>query len=153
MDTQCPHIEGVVNLPRDNIKIYKDECSYCYQTAYSKDGLWVCLTCFAGFCPDHAKLHFSKTQHSLFVTLEYKKKKATNTGAASIINSEGEVQPVKLAIGVPGGFDLSNRMKYDLHTSVQCVGCANTCGLPTFEIEASQYPVCFVISSWLYLSI
>ena len=148
MDTECPHIQGVVNLPRDNIKIYNDECSYCYHTAYNKDGLWVCLTCFAGFCPEHAELHFTKTQHSIFVTLEYKKKQSSSNRSASIISSDGDVQPVKLGIGIPGGIDLSQNLKHDLHTSVRCIGCAHTCHLPSLDIDSKSYPVCLLISTW-----
>lgn len=142
MDTDCPHISGIVNLPRDNIKIYKDECSYCYRTPYDKNGLWVCLTCFAGFCSEHAHLHFTKTQHSIYVRLTYEKKKKRSDSMAAIISSDGELTPMKLGIGVPGGFDLSQNMKYDLHTSIQCIGCAKTCQLPEFEIDSKSYPVC-----------
>ncbi|KAM3589067.1 ubiquitin C-terminal hydrolase Ubp14 [Umbelopsis sp. WA50703] len=72
--TTCPHIDvAQLQLPTTFSNIYKDECTQCFDSQDSPNGIDVCLTCFNGGCADpkknHARLHFSKSQHPIVLNM------------------------------------------------------------------------------------
>ena len=87
--------------------VHKDECCYCFDTPESgvpgdaaDGGVLVCLHDFLCFCPEHAKLHWEKTHHTLYLhnrRLRILKEPSTASTAP-------QPAPTVLGIGVPGGF-------------------------------------------------
>lgn len=67
--------------------------------------------------------------------------KVIKDAAPVIKNIAGEATPIKLAIGVPGGFDLSKHLKHDTITQVHCLACADLCEMDRFDIDPKSYPV------------
>lgn len=71
MASCCEHFrrERELALPLKHTALYKDECIYCFHGV--KDGLYLCLHCFQGFCPEHRPLHFEKTAglHELYLEI------------------------------------------------------------------------------------
>jgi ubiquitin carboxyl-terminal hydrolase 5/13 len=144
MESDCPHLEEIINLPRSDIRIYKDECAYCFASARSENGLFVCLNCLASFCHTHAKLHLSKKQHTVFLQIKFIAKTKNEIEAGYVVNDAGEKKPSKLGIGVLGGFDVNKFLRYNTESAVHCLGCADMCGFDLFDIDTTPYPVCTV---------
>ncbi|KAK2962425.1 putative Ubiquitin carboxyl-terminal hydrolase 14 [Blattamonas nauphoetae] len=145
--TECQHILEVVNTPHDNIIIYKDECCYCFSTPKYEEGLFVCLTCFCGFCREHAELHLKKTQHPIYAQMRFVPKEDRD-GEAMIRDSAGTEKPVTVGLGVPGGFDAGKFLKFDTEVSLQCLSCAQSHSKTSFILNSNDYPV---LDSYLHL--
>ena len=114
MSTACPHLQAAsLKEPTYSQTVYREECTLCFDTQDSKEGIDVCLTCFNGSCPRaHAALHFSKKRHALAVNIKRTKKQRT----------EQEPPLKKLAIRQePAEAEL-----YDWTTSIKCYECART---------------------------
>ena len=64
----CKHSSAALakfKAPASSTKVYKDECTQCFESALSADGLLVCLECFNGGCAQHALSHSRLSGHSL----------------------------------------------------------------------------------------
>nr|CAD2183234.1 unnamed protein product [Meloidogyne enterolobii] len=70
--------EGSFELkwPQSADKVYKDECFYCSDTAFSPGGLFISLLDFVGICAKHLDLYVEKTSFRLFLNI--KKSKVPN---------------------------------------------------------------------------
>uniref|UniRef100_A0A915LGB8 UBP-type domain-containing protein n=1 Tax=Meloidogyne javanica TaxID=6303 RepID=A0A915LGB8_MELJA len=70
--------EGSFKLkwPQSADKVYKDECFYCSDTAFSPGGLFISLLDFVGICAKHLDLYVEKTSFRLFLNI--KKSKVPN---------------------------------------------------------------------------
>ena len=69
----CPHSTRLT-VPSPSTPIYKEECTLCFESIDSEQGIDVCLTCFNGSCSSHSKLHFNKTKHSLVLNIKRREK-------------------------------------------------------------------------------
>jgi len=95
--------------------IYKDECTKCFITPKSEDGLDVCLTCFNGSCTTngHTQSHHLLNQHPIVMNIKMVKKQLP----------PGEMKEItRLAIGIEGGAD-ADAGRYDTFTSIRCLDC------------------------------
>eukprot|EP00002_Diphylleia_rotans_P021157 TRINITY_DN411_c0_g1_i1.p1 TRINITY_DN411_c0_g1~~TRINITY_DN411_c0_g1_i1.p1 ORF type:complete len:759 (-),score=138.54 TRINITY_DN411_c0_g1_i1:202-2478(-) len=130
----CPHIRNSSLLPSlgRNANVHKDECTMCFDSIYSPEGLSVCLTCWNGGCNSnsaHAALHFTKTNHPLVLNIH-----------RTVIQTP-ELDPpqkiTKVAIGVEGGLKLDEE-KYVENFSVYCFACKVTHKLDeTLQLQQS----------------
>lgn len=69
----CFHIEAELcslQLPASSTKVYKDECIYCFETA----PLDLCLICYQGFCHSHRSIHYHKSTHNIYLTIDKSEK-------------------------------------------------------------------------------
>ncbi|KAG9294738.1 hypothetical protein G9A89_008217 [Geosiphon pyriformis] len=116
----CPHVFTTsLNLPSPHTKIYKEECTQCFDSQDLPSGVDVCLSCFNAGCPDsqrrHAQLHNLKTGHPLVLNIKrlvkYKPKRLDD-------NNEPPQKISKLAI-IPE----SNEDKYEYITQIKCYAC------------------------------
>ncbi|KAF9585467.1 hypothetical protein BGW38_002258 [Lunasporangiospora selenospora] len=116
----CPHVASAgINVPAPTAQIYKDECSFCYDSPDNEGGLDVCLTCFVGGCTDperyHNIQHSNKTGHPLALNIKRVKKPK--------IVRDGEEPPqkiTKIAIVPEKDEDL-----YEYFTAVKCHECGS----------------------------
>lgn len=138
--SDCPHIELIQTPPRQNTRIYKDECSCCMRSAKEPDGIYICLHCFSGFCPDHFPNHFAKTKHTLYLKYHLRLS-ADNGDQGFVVNDAGEISQ---------GHSTALTEQYIPETSANCYDCAKYCGLEEFPIDTSSSPVCNVTLSLLY---
>ncbi|KAF8758706.1 Hydrolase [Rhizoctonia solani] len=66
---QCPHFAQLIALqpPRLSQAVHREECTQCFDSQDSPDGIDVCLHCFNGGClgeeRHHARTHAEKTGH------------------------------------------------------------------------------------------
>ncbi|CAN6662246.1 ubiquitin carboxyl-terminal hydrolase 14 [Trichomonascus vanleenenianus] len=60
--------------PRSNQQVFKDDCSYCFDTPDAEFGLDLCLQCFLASCPDpkknHTAFHRELTGHDVFLNIK-----------------------------------------------------------------------------------
>jgi hypothetical protein len=78
MASPCEHItQESVRLPSPAQSVYREDCTQCFGSIDDSEGLNVCLWCFNGFCPDHARLHTTRSQHSMFLNIKRRKKHVT----------------------------------------------------------------------------
>jgi len=65
-----------VNLPSSRSVVYREECTQCFDSQDSPEGIDVCLTCFNGGCVHfkHASNHAKKTGHSLALNIQRTRK-------------------------------------------------------------------------------
>ncbi|KAI8070724.1 hypothetical protein BC940DRAFT_295408 [Gongronella butleri] len=117
MTTSCQHIDTTrFSLPTAFTKVYKDECTQCFDSQDLSEGIDVCLTCFNGGCVSsdrhHAKLHFEKTAHPLAVNIRrvVKPKREEGTPPPQKMS--------KLAI-LPENYEPT----YEYITKVRCYAC------------------------------
>lgn len=68
------HIESLnLQPPSSSQNVYKDECSYSFDTPFSSYGLDICLSCFRGTSPDpshnYTKKHQEATGHAAYLNI------------------------------------------------------------------------------------
>eukprot|EP00164_Ancoracysta_twista_P002700 GFYU01003594.1.p1 GENE.GFYU01003594.1~~GFYU01003594.1.p1 ORF type:complete len:771 (-),score=253.40 GFYU01003594.1:21-2333(-) len=126
----CTHAAtAMVNVPNASSNVYKEECTYCFDSADAPTGLDVCLTCFNGGCTGdqmHNKMHCNKSGHSL--ALNIKRREVKNEGPPEKIT--------RLAIGVEGG--AINEKQYTFETEFKCVPCNAAVPEPSVQMTASK---------------
>ncbi|CAG8433718.1 11276_t:CDS:10 [Ambispora gerdemannii] len=136
--TACSHVlSTVLKPPSLHTKIYKEECTQCFDTQDLPLGIDVCLTCFNAGCLDptrrHAFLHYQKTAHPLVLNIHRlikdKPKRANEI-------EEPPQKISKLAI-VPE----SDEDKHEFITHVKCYACGGV------EIERTIGQLPIVIDS------
>ncbi|KER20315.1 hypothetical protein T265_11122 [Opisthorchis viverrini] len=93
------HFLPAIRVPSSEDKIFKDECPFHFETAESGDGLYVCLKHFIGVGASALRKYAASADSRVF--LQYKIKRTFKNRDPS-----SEPHPTKLALGVPGGFDL-----------------------------------------------
>ena len=100
----CPHIQQLdLRPPRPSQPVYREDCTQCFDSVDSPDGLHVCLSCFNGGCAgqrNHARLHYQDTNHPLALNIRRvrrarrKKQKKDDDGGGGggggAIEGEGE---------------------------------------------------------------
>jgi ubiquitin carboxyl-terminal hydrolase 5/13 len=99
--------------------IHKDECTKCFYTSVStiqadEHGIDLCLKCYNGGCPEHAKLHSEMFGHPLVLNVKRTKRVKDAPQQANKIT--------KLAIGKPGGADFSDE-EWESVLSFKCSPC------------------------------
>ncbi|XP_078616117.1 ubiquitin carboxyl-terminal hydrolase 5-like isoform X1 [Branchiostoma floridae x Branchiostoma japonicum] len=111
-----------VKVPRGGEKIYKDECIYCYDTPESEGGLFVCLKSYMGLCHLHVQKFYEKFPENP-IYLHLKRTKLEISGAAGGGEAEDPPakKPTRLAIGVEGGFDVSEEGRYEIQEEIAIV--------------------------------
>ncbi|KAF9351010.1 hypothetical protein BGX34_000856 [Mortierella sp. NVP85] len=114
---QCPHATSArLSVPSYNAQIYKDECTFCYDSPDNEGGLDVCLSCFNGGCTDpdryHAIQHYTKTNHPLALNIKRVRK------PKEIKDGEPPQKITKIAIVPENDADI-----YEYFTNVKCYEC------------------------------
>lgn len=75
--------------------------------------MYVCLSCYLGFCSHHTQLHSDKTGHSIYLRIQ-------QTEITSEVQYQEKI--TKLAIGVEGGLTETPK-QYETHYSLHCSHC------------------------------
>ncbi|CAH8604042.1 unnamed protein product [Heterobilharzia americana] len=88
-----------VRVPRNEEKVFKDECPFYFETPEMENGVYICMRHFVAVGSKILRLYHEKTGCRAF--LRYKIEKQFKEKGAGI-----QERPTKLAIGVHGGFDL-----------------------------------------------
>ncbi|KAJ1979411.1 ubiquitin C-terminal hydrolase Ubp14, partial [Dimargaris verticillata] len=108
------HATGFSLAPQSSPTIYKDECTLCFETPDSPQGIDVCLTCFNGGCQEilrHGDLHYAKHQHPLALNIQRTPKQPNESPKPAKIT--------KLAIQE----EQLDYDRYDHRTSIHCYAC------------------------------
>ncbi|OUM68121.1 hypothetical protein PIROE2DRAFT_68746 [Piromyces sp. E2] len=111
----CEHLTNFVfNEVKYGTKVYKDECTQCFDTQDSENGINVCLTCFNGGCCNeiynHSLYHSQHFHHPIVMNIKRtpKPKKV----------DEPPQKITKLEIVEEREEDL-----YDINTKIKCLDC------------------------------
>ena len=91
--------------------VYKDECAYCFDSAYSAGGVYVNAQTLFGYSRKHVELDYSRTRCALYVHV--KTTRAKKARAAEAENADAT--PSTLGFGVDGGF-ASEDDQYEITT-------------------------------------
>ncbi|QRW15287.1 ubiquitin carboxyl-terminal hydrolase [Ceratobasidium sp. AG-Ba] len=117
MAQQCPHFTQLISLqpPRPSQPVHREECTQCFDSQDSPDGVDVCLTCFNGGCLSeerhHARTHFERTGHNWSLNIQRRTK-------PRLQRDDGEPPLKRLAI-----IEDRDEDKYDIKTTLRCWGC------------------------------
>ena len=106
--SNCPHLTKVRPF-HPGTEVHKEECTKCFHKDTDEGGIVVCLTCFTGGCQGrgHAALHAVACNHPVGLHLQRREKEPEQKEMVVDEASGGAAAtagPVKMAIGVPGGF-------------------------------------------------
>ncbi|VDL94848.1 unnamed protein product [Schistocephalus solidus] len=96
------NIDSYINIPTNDSNIYKDECAFSMAAPDDESGVYICLKNFIAVSPSLAKTYSNVSGNNIF--LHYKILKVLKPKDTDVV--ETAVHPTKLAIGVPGGFEL-----------------------------------------------
>ncbi|TGZ82661.1 ubiquitinyl hydrolase [Ascodesmis nigricans] len=111
----CAHISSSgLQPPRATQAVHREDCTQCFDSIDSPQGLNVCLSCFNGGCVgdrNHAALHHKISQHPLVLNIR-------RTKQPRVERDEPPQKMSKLAIAAETESD-----KYDTHTAVFCYDC------------------------------
>ncbi|CAE6505377.1 unnamed protein product [Rhizoctonia solani] len=114
---QCPHFAQLVALqpPRLSQAVHREECTQCFDSQDSPEGVDVCLHCFNGGClgdeRHHARTHAERTGH--IWSLNFKR-----TPKPKSQRDDNEPPLKRLAIVEEHDAD-----KYDTMITLRCWGC------------------------------
>ncbi|UJR35555.1 hypothetical protein I4U23_028308 [Adineta vaga] len=99
-----------VRVPSANDNVYKDECLYSFDNPESEHGLYICMSTFRGVGKDHLARH-CQMNPGKNVFLHIRRKRLP----VPVDPTVESTKVTKLAIGVEGGFDVtqSNRFTFD----------------------------------------
>ena len=109
----CPHIPSSLAPPRPSQSVYREDCTLCFDSIDSPEGLDVCLQCFNGGCAgdrQHGLHHAKSTSHPLAVNIKRSRKRKHREEPPQKIS--------KLAISAETDED-----RYDTTTQVKCFEC------------------------------
>jgi ubiquitin carboxyl-terminal hydrolase 5/13 len=107
----CNHLKDL-ELPSESTLIYKEECTLCYDSQDSKDGIFVCLVCYNGSCfgLNHTNLHFKKTNHTVYLNIKRRKI------LVSLLLIQNDFAIKELVI-------MENTDEYEYDTTIICLAC------------------------------
>ncbi|ODV96661.1 hypothetical protein PACTADRAFT_48487 [Pachysolen tannophilus NRRL Y-2460] len=131
----CSHISEFAPLiqpPSSSQDVYKDDCMYCFSTAFNKDGLNICLKCFQSFCyKEHDQLHFNKRGDSHGIFLNYQKIQRPQ------LETELEEKPLKMA-----KLEIKEKTEdelFYLKNSLFCIKCDQFFPIDANELASSLF--------------
>ncbi|KAF8610742.1 ubiquitinyl hydrolase [Ceratobasidium sp. AG-I] len=117
MAQQCPHFIQLIALqaPRPSQPVHREECTQCFDSQDSPEGIDVCLTCFNGGCLSeerhHARTHAERSGHVWSLNIKRKAKPRTP-------RDDNEPPLKRLAI-----IEDREEDKYDITTALRCWTC------------------------------
>ncbi|KAJ9468039.1 Ubiquitin carboxyl-terminal hydrolase 14 [Diplonema papillatum] len=122
-----------VKTPKEFDKVYKDECMLCFTNPFDKDGVFVSLRTWYGYCARHAQACCEKSGDSLFLQVKYTKKD---------IPASEQPEVTKMAIGVEGGF--SGTAQYEVLKAYALAAFKPGAGYETTLVDQQALPmVCY----------
>ncbi|KAJ2878172.1 ubiquitin C-terminal hydrolase Ubp14, partial [Coemansia aciculifera] len=120
----CQHaLAASLAPPSSSTPVYKEECTQCFDSQDTPEGVDVCLSCFNGGCPaephNHAHQHSMKSGHYLTLNIRRKPKPPVAHSDGDDEDSQRPAKLTKLEIREHTGAD-----DYEYHTFVRCWGCS-----------------------------
>lgn len=111
----CPHVPSSLSPPRPSQSVYREDCTLCFDSIDSPEGLDVCLHCFNGGCATdrhHGSQHAEAAKHPIAVNIRRTRKRKHREEPPTKIS--------KLTINAETDED-----RYDTSTHVKCFDCKN----------------------------
>eukprot|EP00128_Syssomonas_multiformis_P018987 Colp12_sorted_trinity150504_noHs@9584 len=128
----CPHV-NLIRIPPAGSKVYREECTQCFENQDSENGIHVCLHCYNGACIgdlQHAAGHARKFGHPVALNVKRIEMKEDSEPAQKI---------TKLAIGVSGGANIDVH-EYKYQKKLFCHECQ-------VEIPYTEGPLSSVVEA------
>ncbi|KAM4636510.1 ubiquitin carboxyl-terminal hydrolase 5 isoform 1-T1 [Discoglossus pictus] len=95
-----------IRVPRAGDRVHKDECAYSFHTPESECGLFICMNTFLGFGRPYVERHYNKTGQRAYLHIKKTPKPKTDDPSSNT-GDPPRKKPTRLAIGMEGGFDMS----------------------------------------------
>ncbi|XP_075468738.1 ubiquitin carboxyl-terminal hydrolase 5 isoform X3 [Ascaphus truei] len=95
-----------IRLPRAGDRVHKDECAFSFHTPESEGGLYICMNTFLGFGRHYVEQYHQKTGQRAYLHLS-RSRKPKSDDSCSGTGDPPRKKPTRLAIGMEGGFDMS----------------------------------------------
>jgi ubiquitin carboxyl-terminal hydrolase 5/13 len=65
--------QNIPQAPGHYDKVYKDECSFTFETPYSPDGLFINLSTWAAFSKEYVKMDSQRSRSCLYLNEKWHK--------------------------------------------------------------------------------
>ncbi|KAJ1122418.1 hypothetical protein NDU88_000905 [Pleurodeles waltl] len=102
-----------IRVPKAGDRVHKDECAFSFDTPESDGGLYVCMNTFLGFGKQYVERHHKKTGQRVYLHMKRTRKPKVEE-STSATGDPPKKKPTRLAIGVEGGFDVTEeKFEYD----------------------------------------
>ncbi|RDD44181.1 Ubiquitin carboxyl-terminal hydrolase 5 [Trichoplax sp. H2] len=137
-----------IRIPTAMDKVYKAECCYSFDTPVSDGGLYVCMSNFLSFGRNYVERYFKKTGHNIFLHLKKVAKPLKDAESGDEIESPPKKKPIRLAIGVEGGFDINvKQVDYEEINSIVLLPEFTVISLPNNNLpEKIQFCIIGILS-------
>ncbi|XP_029436237.1 ubiquitin carboxyl-terminal hydrolase 5 isoform X2 [Rhinatrema bivittatum] len=100
-----------IRVPKAGDRVHKDECAFSFHTPESDGGLYICMNTFLGFGKQYVETHHQKTGQRVYLHLKRTRRPVEDSSGTG---DPPRKKPTRLAIGVEGGFDLTEeKLEYD----------------------------------------
>lgn len=106
---------GSVRSPGHYDKVYKDECTFSFDTPESPGGLYINMNSFQAFGEKYVELDYSRTNNHLYLNEKHVKVPISQEEEES-----AKAAPTKMNIGGEGGFQLEKKL-YNLEKQITLV--------------------------------
>ncbi|KAJ8268363.1 hypothetical protein COCON_G00135350 [Conger conger] len=93
---------STIRVPRPGDRVHKDECVFSFANPEAEGGLYVCMNSFLGFGAQYVERHHNKNGQRAYLHIKRTRKAQKDEDA----NSDSPKKPIRLAIGIEGGFDI-----------------------------------------------
>lgn len=87
----------------DSVKVYKDQCAFCFNTPEMTDGLLICVNHKFAYCSKHVKIHNEVDKCKKYVRFIRLRRRLDKTSEKLDDQQPPETKITKLAIGIEGG--------------------------------------------------
>ncbi len=113
-----------MRIPNQHDKVYNEECLFSFDSPDSAEGLFVCMEKFVGLGRDHVEQYHRRTGNGIFLHIKRRKVPLREADKEKQQEEEDKKEEIpekvsKMAIGVPGGFDVAMKKKYECEYSYQ----------------------------------
>ncbi|KAK9805947.1 hypothetical protein WJX73_007684 [Symbiochloris irregularis] len=109
--------------PGHHDRVYKDECMFSFDTAFSPTGLFINLSSWQAFGADFVSLDHQRTGNSLYLHEKHHK-----------IPIPPQAQPDKMAVGGQGGFQVDKQYEIEKEAAVVVLPSQQRIALPCPEL-------------------
>nr|XP_015193349.1 PREDICTED: ubiquitin carboxyl-terminal hydrolase 5 [Lepisosteus oculatus] len=109
---------STIRVPRPGDSVHKEECAFSFASPDSEGGLYVCMNTFLGFGAQFVERHYRRTGQRAFLHIKRTRRPQKEEENGSGAGDPPKKKPTRLAIGIEGGFDVSEQDQYDQEVKV-----------------------------------
>ncbi|MBN3299697.1 ubiquitin carboxyl-terminal hydrolase 5 isoform X2 [Amia ocellicauda] len=109
---------STIRVPRPGDSVHKEECVFSFSSPDSEGGLYVCMSSFLGFGAQFVERQYRRSGQRAFLHIKRTRRPQKQEDNGSGSGDPPKKKPTRLAIGIEGGFDVSQQDQYDQEVKV-----------------------------------